>query len=290
MAKVVSPDEARMREEKRKLQEEKRKLKNQNRNQKKEAKRRAKEIAKQEDALDSDGGGGFVSFFATLFMVVLWIAVVCIVVKLDIGGFGSAVLEPVLKDVPVINKILPGVSVTETNDPASYGGYSNLKDAVDKIKELEMQAEQMRITLNAKETDISKLVAENQRLSEFEQKQVEFQRIRTQFYEEVIYAENGPGAEEYRKYFEEMNPETAEYLYKQVIIQEQESQEVQEYARAYSEMKPKEAAAVFDTMTDNFDLVAKILGAMTPKSRGDILAKMDPSNAARLTKIMDPDS
>ena len=81
-----------------------------------------------------------------------------------------------------------------------------------------------------------------------------------------------------------------EIPYKQVVIQEQESKEVQDYARAYSEMKPKEAAAIFDTMTDNFDLVAKILQSMTAKNRGDILAKMDAANAARLTKIMNPDS
>ena len=290
MAKVMSAEEASLQAEKKKIQEEKKKLKSQNKNNKKEAKRRAKEIAKQEEALDADEGNGFVSFIATLFIVVLWIAVVCVIVKLDIGGFGSSVLTPVLKDVPVVNKILPGVSLTETNDPGSYGGYSNLQDAVNKIKELEVEVEQMRTTLNAKEADIAKLVAENQRLSEFEERQVEFQRIRTEFYEEVIYAENGPGAEEYRKYFEEMNPEMAEYLYKQVVIQEQESKEVQDYARAYSEMKPKEAAAIFDTMTDNFDLVAKILQSMTAKNRGDILAKMDAANAARLTKIMNPDS
>ena len=27
--------------------------------------------------------------------------------KMDVGGFGSNVLTPILKDVPVINKILP---------------------------------------------------------------------------------------------------------------------------------------------------------------------------------------
>ena len=117
---------------------------------------------------------------------------------------------------------------------------------------------------------------------------MEFQRIRTEFYEEVIYAENGPGAKDYQKWYEGMNPETAEYLYKQVVIQEQASKAVQEWAQAYAEMKPKEAAEIFDTMTDNLDLVAKILSSMDAESRGKILAEMNAENAARLTKIMAP--
>lgn len=290
MAKTKSPEELKNETEKKKIAEERKQLKRQNKEQKKAAKKRAKELAQQEEDLELDEGNGFVTFIATLFIVVLWIAVVCVIIKLDIGGFGSGVVTPLLKDVPIVNKILPGVSLTETTNPDSYGGYSSLQEAVDKIKELEVEMEQIRTVSNSKDADISRLVAENQRLSEFEEKQVEFQRIRTEFYEEVIYAENGPGAEEYRKYYEEMNPETAEYLYKQVIIQEQESQKVQDYARAYSEIKPKEAAAIFDNMTDNFDLVAKILRTMNAKSRGEILAQMNEANAARLTKIMDPDS
>lgn len=40
-------------------------------------------------------------------------------------------------------------------------------------------------------------------------------------------------------------------------------------------MKPKEAAAIFDSMTDNLSLVAKILNALDAQSRGNIIGKMD---------------
>ncbi len=53
-------------------------------------------------------------------------------------------------------------------------------------------------------------------------------------------------------------------------------------------MKPKEAAAIFDSMTDNLSLVAKILNAMDAQSRGNILGKMDSATAAKVTKIMNP--
>ena len=137
---------------------------------------------------------------------------------------------------------------------------------------------------------MDQLKAEVERLKTFEDSQVEFQRIKTEFYEEVVYAENGPGIEEYRKYYEQMDPATAEYLYKQVVVQLEESNEIKEYAQAYSSMKAKEAAGIFEAMTDNLELVARILGAMDADNRGKILGVMDAEVAAKVTKLMDPES
>ena len=106
----------------------------------------------------------------------------------------------------------------------------------------------------------------------------------------MIYAENGPGAEEYQKYYQTIDPTTAEYLYKQVVQQVEADKEIQDYAQAYSEMKPKQAAAIFEEMTDDLDLAAKILNQMSAEDRGNVLGAMDAEIAARLTRIMDPDS
>lgn len=73
-------------------------------------------------------------------------------------------------------------------------------------------------------------------------------------------------------------------------MQLQESQEIQDFAQTYSEMKPKQAAGIFEEMTDSLDLVAKILNAMNAEDRGAILGVMDAEVAAKLTKIMNPDS
>lgn len=278
--------------EKKKLQAERKKLRNDQKKQKKEAKKRAREIAAQEAALDDDEGNGIFTFFATVAIVAVWIGIICIIIKLDVGGFGSGVLRPILKDVPVINKILPDEKEisndANTENPEGY----TLAESLAKIAQLEKEVEQAKSNTLSKDEEIAKLKAEIARLQEFESKQVEFQRIKTEFYEEVIYAENGPGAEEYRKYYEEMDPSTAEYLYKQVVIQMEESQEIQDYATAYSSasMKPKQAAGIFESMTDNLDLVARILSVMSAEDRGAILGVMDPDVAAKLTKIMDPES
>lgn len=64
-----------------------------------------------------------------------------------------------------------------------------------------------------------------------------------------------------------MDPATAEYIYKQVVTQLEESQEIQDYAAAYSAMKPKQAAAIFEQMTNNLDLAARILKVMSAEDR-----------------------
>ena len=293
VAKEKEASTGNVEEEKRKIIEEKKNLKREQREQKRQAKKRAKELAKKEDELSEDEeSNGLVTFGATLLIVVLWLAVICVIIKLDVGGFGSTVLTPLLKDVPVINRILPGFSMTETNRPEDYGGYTNLKDAVAQIKALELELERLQLSNSAKDEELNSLKAEVVRLREFEEKQVDFQRIRTEFFEDVVYADKGPGAEEYRKYYEAMDPNTAEYIYKQVITQLQETKEIQEYASTYSQMKPKQAAGIFEKMTGDSDLrlVARILNAMNAESRGAILGVMDPEIAARLTKIMDPES
>lgn len=276
--------------EKKRLADEKKKLKEEQKKQKKEAKKRAKEIEAQEAELSADDeSGGFFTVIATIGIILVWVAILCVVIKLDVGGFGSKVLTPLLEDVPVVNLILPN-SPDSGNISTENGGYTNLNDATEQIKNLELQLQQAQTDNLKLQEDVANLKAENARLQEFEDKQVEFQRIKNEFYEEVVYAENGPGAEAYQKYYESMDPTTAEYLYKQVIAQLQEDKSVQDYASAYSSMKPKKAAAIFEQMTDNLNLAARILKTMSAENRGNILAEMDPAIAAKLTKIMDPES
>ena len=117
----------------------------------------------------------------------------------------------------------------------------------------------------------------------------QFEKIKAKFYEEVVYAENAPDIEEYKTYYESIEPQTAERLYKQVVSDIQQNEKLKDYIATYSSMKPAEAATIFNTMTKNLKLVAKILNGMDKESRGKILGKMDADTAAAVTKLMDPD-
>ena len=286
----LSPDAPEMQMQQ--LKESRKQFKQEQKNQRKEAKQKAKELESQERELDEqiDGNGASV-VIVTLFIILIWLGILILLVKMDVGGFGSNVLTPIFKDVPVINKILPSESTTETSkDKEAYGGYSSLKEAVEQIKTLEKQLDQAQSTNATYAEQIDTLKAEVQRLKTFEDNQVEFQKIKEHFYEEVVYAENGPGADEYRKYYEEMDPTTAEALYKQVIQTEAADKQMQEYANTFSNMQASEAAAILGNMTDNLDLAASILQNLDVSTRGAILGAMDSAIAARIVKIMDPNS
>lgn len=277
------------------LKEKKKQLKAERRQQKKEAKEKAKELAKQEAGIEEeDESKPIATVLITTLIVLVWIGILCLLIRLDVGGFGSGVLKPILKDVPVVNKILPTEQMSPDEDSSSEeedtAGYKSLKEAVKQIKLLESQLEEVQSANATYTDDIVTLKAEIERLKTFEDNQVEFQKVKNEFYEEVVYAENGPGAEAYQKYYESMDPTTAEYLYKQVAQQLEESSEVQDYAKAYAAMKPKQAAAIFEAMTENLDLAARILETMGADDRGAILGAMDSTVAAKLTKIMEPQS
>ena len=289
--KELTPQAAVAAEEKAKLKAEKKQFKQDQKAQKKEARRRAAEIAKQEEALGEDGGNGLVTFFATVLIVVLWLAIVCVVIKMDIGGFGSSVLAPILGNVPVVNKILPATSnVADNSGEESYGGYSSIEEAVDYIRQLEQQLESAQTASKAKDTEMEALKAEISRLQEFEERQAEFQRIKNEFYEEVVYSDKGPGIEEFMKYFESMDEATAEYLYKQGLNQQEVTAEVQEFVSTIAKLKPKKAASIMEQMTDKMDLVVKTLKAMSVEERAAILEQMDDDFAAKIIKLMDPDA
>lgn len=291
----TADEAAKLKEEKKRFKEEQKKQKQKQKEQKKEARKKAKEIAaRQSEIADEEGEGTAPVVLTTLIIVLVWLGIICALIKLDVGGFGSGVMAPVLKNVPVLNWILPDESTgnrdTDAEEDVDVSGYTSLKEAVSDIEDLEDELIDYQEELNAKNERILALEEEIKRLQTFEDMQVEFERIKTEFYNEVVYSEKGPGEEAYRKYYESMDPATAEVLYKQVVAQTEENAEIEGYAQAYSEMKPKQAAAIFEEMTDNLELAARILGAMEADERGAILGAMDSKVAAKLTKIMEPDS
>ena len=161
---------------------------------------------------------------------------------------------------------------------------------VDRITELEKKLEQAQSTNTAYSEQIEALKAEVKRLETFQDNQVAFQEIKERFYEEVVYADNGPGVEAYREYYEEMDPTTAEALYKQVIQEVAVNNKMKDYVATYSNMDAAKAAGILGAMTDNLDLAAEILSNLPAATRGAIMGEMDPAVAARITKIMNPGS
>ena len=230
-------------------------------------------------------GSKIIMVFVTLLVILIWLGIIVLLIKSDFGGFGSTMLRPMIKDVPYLNWILP--EEEEVFENTEYQ-YETIDDAIERIKELEALLDAQITTNTGDAALIEELQAQIAELQVYKLEQDEFEKTKEKFYEDVVFSDEAPDIEEYKTYYESIDPENAEVLYKQVVEQINYAKEVEDYAKTYSSMKAKEAAAIFDTMGDDLQLVADILMNMSVSSRADILGKMDPEIAAKVTAIMEP--
>ena len=266
--------------------------KKQEKERKKEEKRKKKlekKAAKQEQEMVEEQetvGGKLIVAFATIVIIAIWLGILALLIRLDIGGFGSTVLYPMLKDVPYVNKILPEIKA-ELDENADYP-YKTLDEAIARIKELEGELDTAAKTDQDSSSKIEDLQAQVRKLRKYRENEAAFEALRQEFYEEVVFGDDAPDIAEYRRFYEEINPDNAEVLYKEVVEQQEYDSKVDDYVKTYSSIKPKEAAAIFDSMTDNLSLVKRILEKMSSQNRGNILAAMNQDTAAKLTEMLEP--
>ncbi len=241
---------------------------------------------------EEEGGSRLAVFFVTLVIVVIWLAILALLVKMDVGGFGSTVLRPLLKDVPYLNRILPEETTDITNvmpeQSATENPYATLDDAVARIKALEIELQEAKNAVEDGQNKIAELNEQSAQLEQYKANEAAFVEQKQKFDEEVVFSDQAPDINEYRTFYEGIEPANAEAIYKQVIEQQQHDGELEKYVSMYSTMKPKQAAAIFDTMTNDLKLVARILEAMEADASADILGAMNAETAAKLTKIMEP--
>ncbi len=272
--------------------------------QRKAQKEKEREFADRTAEINGDNAGGLATIVITFLIILIWLAIMALLVKLDVGGFGSDILAPIIGDVPYINLILPEGSVEKKKEPANVevaegsgetgengeSGITTLEDAQAYNKKIEqlLQAEMEKNALN--EAEIEKLKAEVARLEPFEKQQKDFYAEKQKFYEEVVYGDNSPDPETFRQYYEEIDPDNAAEIYRQIVQSGAEDTSIKAFATTYSGMKAKSAAKIFDEMVaeNQIELVAKILAQMSIENRGDILAAMQEANAAKLTQLLEP--
>ena len=227
-------------------------------------------------------------FFVSLLIVLIWLGIIGVLIKCDVGGFGSSVLYPMWKDVPYLNRILPDVEKDLYSTEDTQYPYGSLAEAVERIKELERQVDALSAQSVTDSDTITQLEEQQKELQAYREREAEFEKEKEKFYEEVVFSDKAPDIEQYKIFYESIEKDNAEILYKQVVQQLQKDAEIEDYVKAYSSMKAKDAAEIFNTMTDDLELVAKILQGMNASARGNILAEMNADTAAKVTEILNP--
>ena len=82
-----------------KLKADKKEYQKQLKEQKKSHKEKQQEFADRQAELYGDNAGGLATIVITFLIILIWIAIMGLLIKLDVGGFGSDILAPIIKDV-----------------------------------------------------------------------------------------------------------------------------------------------------------------------------------------------
>lgn len=242
----------------------------------------AKEV-RQNDGGASKGLGVLI----VVLIVITWLSVMALLIKCDVGGFGSEVLRPVFKDVPVIRAILPDASDEEVAKESDYP-YDNLADALAQIAVLDAANASKDAEIAALNDRIAEQDAEIIRLSASLEDQETFEEKKNEFYDEIVYGESAPDADTYIEWYNELDAEHAEEIYREIISAKQADQEILDLAAAYESMDAKDAAEILESMSTDMDTVALIMNNMSTEAQGKILAEMEPAFAASVTKKLLP--
>ena len=242
--------------------------------------------------LDENGepiekGSKLSSILIAIIIIAIWLVIFALLIKMDVGGFGST-LRPILKNVPVINQILPEATDAEVAEETGYK-YNNLAEAVNRIKELEKEVESYQNAASSNSNQVQELTAEVARLKTFEENQQYYEELKKKFDEEVVLNDNAPDINEYKTWYESIDSANAATIYQQVLEKMNYTKQVQDWAESYSKMEPANAAAILEEMTGDMNLVSAILLNMKSSQRALVLAEMDTVFAAKITKIMYPE-
>ncbi len=244
------------------------------------------ELDENGEPVEQEKGSKVMGFLVAIIIIAIWLAIFAILIKMDVGGIGS-MLRPYLKNVPVVSMILPDATDEEVAEEEG-SQYKTLSEALARIKELEKEVDDYKNSGAASSQTVADMQAEIDRLKQFEDKQAYYDQLKDEFDREVVYADNAPDIEEYKKWYESIDADNAAQLYQEVVEKLQYSQKVKEWAEAYSKMEASNAASILEEMTGDTDLVAQILNNMSSSKRAAILAEMTPLFAAKITKVMYP--
>ena len=202
-------------------------------------------------------GGRLLCALAFLGILALFAGIFIGIVKLNVGNFASDVLAPVICETPVLRSILP--SDLQKKTPKEIQAE---KKAVADAKAAKKAAKQAAQDEAAEEAAAEQAIADQQAEQEAEAEQA---------------LADQEAAEKEAADEEELAAEQAA-----------EEAALADYVNTYSEMQPKKAAQVFENMmTDQSDLVVKILTNMTPDNRAAIISNMSVNSATKLTVLME---
>ena len=114
--------------------------------------------------LEEEGlGSKIVLVVVTFFIILIWLGIIAVLIKFDVGGFGSTILRPLIKDIPYVSMILPEQEVVAGTEYQ----FETIDDAVTRIKELEQLLGEAYATNTADADTIARLEIQVKELQKY---------------------------------------------------------------------------------------------------------------------------
>jgi len=231
-----------------------------------------------------ESSGKLGTFLIIILFLLIWISVLALLIKLDVGGLGTT-LRPYMKDVPVVNLMLPKVSDEQIQWEENYP-YKNMDEAMKELDLLKQQVETLTKENTAQAIEITQLRAENNRLKNFEDDVKAFEERVKRFDQYVVFNDKAPDVTAYKEFYESIEPENAAQLYQYVVELIQYDEGVIKQAELFANMKPGQAAEALQEMTADIEFITKVLLAMKKDNATEIMNKMDALFVAKVMQRM----
>lgn len=231
-----------------------------------------------------ESGGKLGTFLIIILFLLIWISVLALLIKLDVGGLGTT-LRPYIKDVPIGNLMLPNVSDEQIQWEENYP-YKNMDEAMNELDLLKQQVEKLTKENTEQAIEITQLRAENNRLKNFEDDVKAFEERVKRFDQYVVFNDKAPDVTAYKEFYESIEPENAAQLYQYVVELIQYDEGVIKQAELFANMKPGQAAEALQEMTADIEFITKVLLAMKKDNATEIMNKMDALFVAKVMQRM----
>lgn len=238
--------------------------------------------------------GLFAVIVALMIIILVFGSVFYVIIHNNINGFGEK-YRTQIKNIPVIRHALP--SVPDPEDPkyltdgeirSRYMELRVLRDQLEKeLEEAGREIEDLRRLRDEKE----KIDQDNEKMKVLlEEQKSEIEAQRKQLEEDLMKAGEliaNADKEGLKEYFQKIDKDTAEILYKQILTEEKASAEARKFAQYYENMEPKNAARIFKELGEkNIDLIVEILTNMRKEISSQVLSEMDADFAAKITQAL----
>lgn len=209
-----------------------------------------------------------------------------VLIRLDVRGLGTGVVGPYIKDVPVLNLVLPEMPVETLEEDEGYT-FVTVKEAVEILKLTEKMLKESNEKADELNEQLAQLTAEVERLKVFEHNQLQFESDKAAF--DQMLASSAADLD-YKEWFETIYPENAAEIYSEVIQDVALSREQQDLINIYENMKATNAADVLEEMAvTKLNQVAMIISGVSDEQAAKVLAAMEPATAARITTYLSPE-